>query len=58
MSISRDVMSRFLTGIAENLEEECRESMLHESIDLSSLIVYVLEVEESRTRKHTRSGNM
>ena len=58
VSNSRDEMSRFLTGIAEDLEEECRAAMLHDSMDLSRLMVHVHQVEESRKRKHTRAGNM
>ena len=50
-------MSRFLTGIDEDLEEECKLAMLHDSIDLSRLMVHVQQVDESRKRKHTRAGN-
>ncbi|TMX03617.1 hypothetical protein EJD97_015396 [Solanum chilense] len=42
--------------IAENLEEEFRASMLHDSIDLSRLMVRVQQVEEDRKMKHTRQG--
>ena len=31
--------------------------MLHDSMDLSRLMVNVQQVEESRKRKHTRAGN-
>ena len=57
VSNSRDEMSRFLTGIAEDLEEECRAAMLHDSMHLSSVMVHVQQVEETRKRKHTRVGN-
>ena len=57
MSNRRDEMSRFLTWITEVLEEECRADMLHESMDLSRLMVHVQQVEESRKRKHTRARN-
>ena len=43
--------------IAENLEEECREAMLHASMGLSRLMVHVQQVEERRKRKHTGAGN-
>ena len=52
VSNSRDEISGFLTGIAEDLDEECREAMLHDSIDLSTLMVHVQQVEEIRKRKH------
>ena len=38
--------------IAENLDEEFREAMLHDRMCLSRLMVHV------RYRKHTRVGNM
>ena len=34
-----------------------RASMLHDSMDLSRLMVHVHQVEESRKRKHIRTGN-
>ncbi|TMX00631.1 hypothetical protein EJD97_000434 [Solanum chilense] len=44
--------------IVENLEEECRVAMMHASMGLSGLMVHVQQVEESRKRKHTKTGNM
>ena len=41
MSNNRDKMSRFLTGISEEYEEECRAEILHDSMDLSRLMVHV-----------------
>ena len=41
--------------IAENLKE-CRESMLYDSMFLSTLMVRVQQVEEDRKRKHTKAG--
>ncbi|XP_027767781.1 uncharacterized protein LOC107030326 [Solanum pennellii] len=52
--LSRDEMSRFLTGINGDLEEECRSVMLHDNIDLSRLMVHVQKVEDSRKRKGVR----
>ena len=57
VSNRRDEMSRFLTEIAEDLEEECRAAMLHDSMDLSRLMVHVQQVEESIKRKQTMVGN-
>ena len=57
MSYIRDQMSRFLKGIVEDLNEECREAMLHENKDHSQLMVHVQHVKESRKKKLTRGGN-
>ena len=43
--------------IAEVIENECRASILHDSMDLSRLMVDVQQVEENRKRKRTRVGN-
>ena len=32
---NKDEMSRFLIGITEGMEEECRAAMLHDIMDLS-----------------------
>ena len=45
LSKRKDDMSRFLTGISEELVEECQAAMVHESMDLSRLIVHVQRVE-------------
>ena len=41
VSNSSDEMSRFLIGITKDLEEECRDAMLHDNMDLSMLMVHV-----------------
>ena len=46
MSNNGDDMSRFLTGISEEFEE-CRAAMLHDSVDLSMLMVHVQQVEDN-----------
>ena len=51
VSNSRDEMSRFLTGINGDLEEECRYTMLHDNMDLSRLMVHVQQVEENRKKR-------
>ena len=58
VSNSRDEMSRLLTGIAEDLDEECREDMLHEDMEFSRFMVFLHQVKENRKRNHTRVGNM
>ena len=47
-------MSRFLTGINRDLEEECRSRMLHDNMDLSRLMVHVQQVEDSRKKSGVR----
>ena len=44
--------------IVEDLKKKCRASILHDSTNLSNLMVHVHQVEESRKRKHDREGNM
>ena len=41
VSNNRHEINRFLTGIVEDLEEECRATMLHDNMDLSRVIVHV-----------------
>ena len=43
--------------ISENLEKDCWAYMLHDSMDLSRLMVRVQQMEEDRKRKHSRAGN-
>ncbi|XP_069150528.1 uncharacterized protein [Solanum lycopersicum] len=47
-------MSRFLTGINGDLEEDCRAAMLHDNMDLSRLMMHVQQVEDSRKRRGVR----
>ena len=47
-------MSRFLTGINGDLEEECRSAMLHDNMDLSRLMVHVQQVEDSHKKRGVR----
>jgi len=44
-------MTRFLTGVFVLMEEECRAEMLHDNMDISRLMVYSQQVEESRIGK-------
>ncbi|XP_015064487.1 uncharacterized protein LOC107009659 [Solanum pennellii] len=56
VSNSRDEMSRFLTGINGDLEEQCRSAMLHDYMDLSRLMVHVQQVEDSRKKRGVRDA--
>ena len=47
-----------LSRIAENLEEECRLAMFHDSMDLSKVIVHVQQMENNQKKRgvhNTRS---
>ncbi|XP_069144474.1 uncharacterized protein [Solanum lycopersicum] len=54
VKLSTDEMSRFLTRINGDLEEECRSAMLHDNMDLSRLMVHVQQVEDNRKRRGVR----
>ena len=51
-----DEMSRFVTGINEDLKEKYRSAMLYDNMDLSRLMVHVQQVEESRKKRGTRDA--
>ena len=56
VSNDRDEMSRYVKGVSEDLEEECRASMLHENMDRSKLMVHAQQVEDSCIRKKNRDA--
>ena len=49
-------MSRYVTGVFEDLVEEYRANMLHEKIDLSRFMVHAQRVEESHPRRRNREA--
>ena len=56
VSIVRDEMSRYITVVSEELEEECHLVMLHDNMDLSMLMVHAQQVEESHLRKKNKKS--
>ena len=50
----RHEMSHFVTGMSEDLQEECQSSMLHDNMNISHLMVHARRVEEARERRKSR----
>ncbi|XP_015077507.1 uncharacterized protein LOC107021372 [Solanum pennellii] len=48
--------SRYVTGMSEEIEEECRAAMLHDNMDISRLTVHSKHVQESRLRKRYKEA--
>ena len=56
MSKPMDEMIRFLTGVSDDLVEECGSAMLHDNMNVSHLTVHAQQVEESRLRIKNRDS--
>ena len=54
VSNARDEMSHFVMGMCEELEEECRASIIHDNMDHSRFMVHPQQVEEGYLRKRNR----
>ena len=52
----RDQMSNFVTGVLEDLQEECQLAMLHDNMDISCLIVYARKAEEAMAKLKSRDA--
>ena len=57
ISDPRDQKSHFVTGVLDDLKEECRSSMLHDNMNISHLILYSQQVEETRVKRKSRDAN-
>ena len=53
----RDVMSRFVMGVSDDLNEECCTDMLHDNMNISCLMVHAQKVEETRVKRKNRDFN-
>ncbi|XP_015072449.1 uncharacterized protein LOC107016515 [Solanum pennellii] len=56
VSKARDEISRYVTGVSEELEEECFAAILHDNMDISRLMAHAQQVEESRLGKRSREA--
>ena len=52
----RDAMSCYVIGLSKEILQECPASMIHDNMDLSSLIVHAQQVEESRIGNMNREA--
>ena len=58
MSNPRYQMSRFVTGVADLVKEECHTAMLHNDMSLFRLVVYDQSTEESKLERRGRGFNI
>ena len=54
----RDLMNRFMMGVFELVEEEYRMAMLVDDMDISQLIVFSRQIDESKIKKEKRRIRM
>ena len=47
----RDEMSRFVTRVSDELQEECHSYMLHENMNISHLMIHSQQVKEARSKR-------
>ncbi|TMW94998.1 hypothetical protein EJD97_009503 [Solanum chilense] len=56
VSNPRDEMSRFMMGVSNDLKEECHSAMLHDSMNISRLMVHAKHVEEAISRRKSKDS--
>ena len=56
VSEPRDKMNHFVTGVSDDLREECHLSMLQDNMNISLLIVHAQQVEETRAKRKSRDA--
>ena len=48
---TRDLVNRFMTGVSDLVEEDCRMALLVDDMDINRLMVIAQQIEESKLRK-------
>ena len=56
VSNPRDEMSRFVTGVSDDLQEECHSAMLRDNMHIYRLMVHAKHVEKARSRWKCRDA--
>ncbi|XP_069155674.1 uncharacterized protein [Solanum lycopersicum] len=56
VSNPRDGMSRFMTGVSDDLQEKFHSAMLHDNMNISRLMGHSTHVEESRSRRKSNDS--
>ena len=51
-------MSHFVTGVSEDLKDECQSAMLHDNMNISRLMLYAIRVEEATAKKKSRDAKI
>ena len=57
ISDHRDKISRFMMGVSDDFNEECILAMLQSNMNISHLILYSQQVEETRVKRKSRDAN-
>ncbi|TMX02592.1 hypothetical protein EJD97_020914 [Solanum chilense] len=50
----KDKMRSLVTGVSDDLQEECHSTMLHGNINISHLMVHAQQLEETRAKRRSK----
>ena len=56
VSYPLDEMSFFVTGVSDDLQQECHSDMLHNNMNISHLMVHAQHVEKGRSKRKSRDA--